>query len=71
MNHGYRATLTAILFVISKFLLGIYLGGGAAGSAYGAEVRLLACCYGFTMPLRSCFLAPCLCRFIPMPTVPY
>jgi membrane protein len=35
------ATLTAILFVIGKFLLGIYLGSGAAGSAYGAASSLI------------------------------
>jgi len=33
------ATLTAVLFVIGKFALGLYLGSGAAGSAYGAAVR--------------------------------
>jgi Virulence factor BrkB len=30
------ATLTAVLFALGKFVLGLYLGGGAAGSAYGA-----------------------------------
>jgi membrane protein len=33
--------LTAILFVIGKFLLGLYLGSGAAGSAYGAASSLV------------------------------
>ena len=35
------AVLTAILFVLGKFLLGLYLGSGAAGSAYGAASSLV------------------------------
>ena len=35
------AALTAILFAIGKFILGIYLGSGAAGSAYGAASSLI------------------------------
>lgn len=35
------AALTAILFVIGKFLLNLYLGSGAAGSAYGAASSLV------------------------------
>jgi membrane protein len=35
------AALTAILFAIGKFLLGLYLGSGAAGSAYGAASSLI------------------------------
>jgi membrane protein len=35
------ALLTAVLFVIGKFLLGLYLGSGAAGSAYGAASSLI------------------------------
>ena len=35
------AGLTAILFVLGKFLLGLYLGSGAAGSAYGAASSLV------------------------------
>ena len=35
------AALTAILFVIGKFLLSLYLGSGAAGSAYGAASSLI------------------------------
>jgi membrane protein len=35
------ASLTAVLFVIGKFLLGLYLGSGAAGSAYGAASSLI------------------------------
>ncbi|HEX6566278.1 MAG TPA: YihY/virulence factor BrkB family protein [Chthoniobacterales bacterium] len=35
------AALTAILFAIGKFLLGFYLGSGAAGSAYGAASSLV------------------------------
>jgi membrane protein len=35
------AALTAILFVLGKFLLGLYLGSGAAGSAYGAAGSLV------------------------------
>ena len=35
------AALTAILFVIGKLLLGLYLGSGAAGSAYGAASALV------------------------------
>src|SRR5258706_16189894 len=34
-------TLTAILFVSGKFILGLYLGSGAAGSAYGAASSLI------------------------------
>jgi len=33
--------LTAVLFVASKFVLGLYLGSGAAGSAYGAASSLV------------------------------
>jgi membrane protein len=35
------ATLTAVLFVMGKFVLGLYLGSGAAGSAYGAASSLI------------------------------
>jgi membrane protein len=35
------AALTAILFVVGKLLLGLYLGSGAAGSAYGAAGSLV------------------------------
>ena len=35
------ASLTAVLFVVGKFLLGLYLGSGAAGSAYGAASSLI------------------------------
>jgi membrane protein len=35
------AVLTAILFVLGKFLLGLCLGSGAAGSAYGAAGSLV------------------------------
>lgn len=35
------AVLTAILFGIGKWLLGFYLGSGAAGSAYGAASSLI------------------------------
>jgi membrane protein len=35
------ATLTAALFVLGKFVLGLYLGSGAAGSAYGAASSLI------------------------------
>jgi membrane protein len=35
------AVLTAILFGIGKWLLGLYLGSGAAGSAYGAASSLI------------------------------
>jgi membrane protein len=35
------AGLTAVLFVASKFLLGLYLGSVAAGSAYGAASSLV------------------------------
>jgi membrane protein len=35
------AALTAVLFVLGKFLLGLYLGSGAAGSAYGAASSLV------------------------------
>lgn len=35
------AVLTAVLFVASKFLLGLYLGSGVAGSAYGAASSLV------------------------------
>ena len=36
-----RAILTAVLFMIGKFVLGLYLGSGAAGSAYGAASSLI------------------------------
>jgi membrane protein len=35
------AGITAILFGIGKWLLGFYLGSGAAGSAYGAASSLI------------------------------
>ena len=35
------ATLTAVLFGLGKFALGLYLGSGAAGSAYGAASSLI------------------------------
>src|SRR5439155_10273460 len=35
------AVLTAIFFGIGKLLLGLYLGSGAAGSAYGAASSLI------------------------------
>jgi membrane protein len=35
------SSITAILFVIGKFVLGLYLGSGAAGSAYGAASSLI------------------------------
>jgi membrane protein len=35
------AALTALLFTVGKFLLGIYLSTGAAGSAYGAASSLI------------------------------
>jgi membrane protein len=35
------AALTAVLFGIGKFILGLYLGSGAAGSAYGAASSLI------------------------------
>jgi len=36
------AGLTALFFLIGKFLLGVYLSSGAAGSAYGAASSLVA-----------------------------
>ncbi|HMF80849.1 MAG TPA: YihY/virulence factor BrkB family protein [Candidatus Acidoferrum sp.] len=35
------AVMTAILFGVGKWLLGLYLGSGAAGSAYGAASSLI------------------------------
>ena len=35
------ATLTGVLFALGKFVLGLYLGSGAAGSAYGAASSLI------------------------------
>src|SRR5947208_7058075 len=35
------AVMTAILFGLGKWLLGFYLGSGAAGSAYGAAGSLI------------------------------
>ena len=35
------ATMTALLFLIGKWALGLYLGSGAAGSAYGAASSLV------------------------------
>jgi membrane protein len=35
------AVITTILFGIGKWLLGFYLGSGAAGSAYGAASSLI------------------------------
>jgi membrane protein len=35
------SALTAVLFVLGKFILSVYLGSGAAGSAYGAASSLI------------------------------
>ena len=35
------ATLTALLFAFGKFVLGLYLGSGSAGSAYSAASSLI------------------------------
>ena len=35
------SAMTAILFLIGKWALGLYLGSGAAGSAYGAASSLI------------------------------
>ena len=35
------ATLTAVFFALGKFVLGLYLGSGGAGSAYGAASSLI------------------------------
>lgn len=35
------AAFTAVLFTIGTYLLGLYLGGGAAGSAFGAAAALV------------------------------
>ncbi len=35
------ATMTALLFLVGKWALGLYLGSGAAGSAYGAASSLV------------------------------
>ena len=35
------AAMTALLFLIGKWALGLYLGSGAAGSAYGAASSLV------------------------------
>ena len=36
------AVLTSVLFLIGKWALGLYLGSGAAGSAYGAATSLIS-----------------------------
>jgi len=36
------AAMTALLFLVGKWALGLYLGSGAAGSAYGAATSLIA-----------------------------
>jgi membrane protein len=38
---GTGAVLTAILFVVGKFFIGLYLGNSSVGSAYGAAGSLL------------------------------
>lgn len=35
------SALTSVLFVLGKFILALYLGRGAAGSAYGAASSLI------------------------------
>lgn len=35
------ATITSLLFAVGKFLLGLYLGSGSVGSAYGAAGALV------------------------------
>jgi membrane protein len=35
------AALTTALFLVGKYALGLYLGSGAAGSAYGAAGSLI------------------------------
>jgi membrane protein len=40
-NVGIGATVTALLFAVGKFLIGLYLGKAAVGSAYGAAGSLV------------------------------
>jgi membrane protein len=51
------AVMTAILFGIGKWLLGLYLGSGAAASAYGAASSLSPCYFGFTIHRKFSFSA--------------
>ncbi|PYJ41127.1 MAG: ribonuclease BN [Verrucomicrobia bacterium] len=44
-NVWVGSVLTAILFAIGKWALGLYLGSGAAGSAYGAASSLITLHY--------------------------
>jgi hypothetical protein len=44
-------------FCLGKFVLGLYLGSGAAGPAYGAASSLITLLLWITMPHKSCSLA--------------
>ena len=51
------AVMTAILFTIGKWALGLYLGSGTAASAYGAASSLITLLFGSIIPHRYCSLA--------------
>jgi hypothetical protein len=59
------AAMTSVFFLIGKWALGLYLGSGAAASAYGAASSLITCCSGSTTLHKFCFSAPSLPRFTP------
>ena len=53
------AAVTALLFTIGKFLIGLYLGQAAASPpTYGAAGSLVVCCSGSTTRRRSSSWAP-------------
>jgi membrane protein len=64
------AALTAILFVLGKFLLGLYLGSGAAGSAYGAASSLVTLLLWIFYSTQVLLSGLSLLRCIQLPTVP-
>jgi hypothetical protein len=53
----WTGAVTALLFTIGKFLIGLYLGKSSFNSAYGRQVRSWSCCCGFITRRRYFYLA--------------
>jgi uncharacterized BrkB/YihY/UPF0761 family membrane protein len=60
------AVMTAILFGVGKWLLGLYLGSGAAGSAYGPASSLITLLLWVITGHKSCYSALSLLKCLPI-----
>ena len=58
------AFITALLFTVGKFALGLYLGKSALARRMGQQARSSSCSYGFIIPRRSFFSEPSSPRFM-------